>query len=96
MFISQVIFESEIVNKEIIKKLMEKKSGNVKLAAGILSSECWWKENSNTVGFSLIMKWSDKESFISWMRETHKGGHKNPELESINIKKTSYQFEPVD
>lgn len=96
MFISQVIFESEIENKEIIKSIMEKKSGNVKSAAGILSSECWWKENTNTVGFSLVMKWSDKESFISWMRETHKGGHKNHGLDGINITKTSYQFEPVD
>lgn len=99
MFISQVIFESEIENKEIIKKMMDKKRGNIKTAAGLITSECWWKENTKTAGFSLISKWNDKESFKVWMKETHKDGHKKPEGldgKEIKISKTAHQYELVE
>ena len=60
MFISQVIFESDSENKDIIEQIMDKKSTEIKSAAGLISSECWWKESVNTAGFSLVSKWSDK------------------------------------
>lgn len=97
MFISQIIFESELENKEIIRDIMEKKSSDAKSAEGMLSHECWWKEDSKTAGFSLVIKWDDKESFQNWMKETHKDGHKKPDdAEKININKTLYKFEPVN
>lgn len=96
MFISQVIFESEIENKNAIKQIMDKKSLEIKSAIGIISSECWWKESVNTAGFSLVLKWKDKESFKNWMKESHKDGHKRPEGKEIKISKALYEFESID
>lgn len=94
MFVSQVLFESEIENKEIIKKIMDQKRAEAQNAKGVISFECWWKEDVKTVGFSLVIKWDEKESFRNWMKETHKDGHKKPEsINKVNISKTLYQFE---
>jgi heme-degrading monooxygenase HmoA len=71
MFISQVIFESEIENKDVIEQIMNTKRTEIESATGIISSEFWWKEATNTVGFSIVSKWSDKESFKNWMKESH-------------------------
>lgn len=95
MFISQVIFESEIENKNVIEQIMEQKKSEIKSAPGIISSECWWKEGVNTAGFALVSKWSDKESFQKWMKESHKDGHKKPGGD-FKITKTLYQFEAID
>ena len=96
MFISQVMFESEIENKDIIEQIMDKKRTEIKSATGLISSECWWKESTNTAGFSLVSKWSDKESFKNWMKESHKEGHKKSGERELKISKTAYQFESID
>lgn len=99
MFISQVIFESDIENKDIIEQIMDSKRTGIKSAEGLVSSECWWKESVNTAGFGLVSKWSDKEFFKNWMKESHKDGHKKPERpdgKEFKITKTAYQFESID
>ena len=93
MFISQVIFESDVENREAMERIMKKKKEDSKDAEGMLSSECWWKEDTKTVGFSIITKWKDREYFKTWMKETHKGGHKKAEMD---IKKTVYQFQETE
>lgn len=75
---------------------MNKKRSDLKSAPGLISSECWWKESSNTAGFSLVSKWDDRDSFKNWMKESHKDGHKRPKSSELKITKTLYQFEPVE
>lgn len=93
MFISQVIFESEKENKAVIDKIMKKKTADLQAADGIESFECWLKEGAERTGFALVTKWSDKEYFKKWMKDSHKDGHKKLEIE---ITKTVYQFEMLD
>ena len=97
MFIVQVIFESEKDNIERIKAIMEKKKSDAAEAdENLLSYELWWKEGTNTVGFSMVTKWANKESFKKWMKETHKDGHKKASEGSPIVNKTVYQFESIE
>ncbi|MFV0393778.1 MAG: hypothetical protein ACK5LC_05215 [Coprobacillaceae bacterium] len=94
MFISQVIFESEKENMEIMKQIMLKKETSTENVAGLLSCECWWKEG-NTVGFAFVTKWNSKEDFQKWLKDSHKDGHQKGK-QNIQIKKTVYQFDYID
>lgn len=96
MFITQVIFESEKENIERIKSIMEKKRSDAESSKDIISYEIWWKESTNNVGFSLVMKWAEKEHFKNWMKETHKEGHKKPSGDAPTIIKTLNQFESIE
>lgn len=96
MFISQVMFESETENREVIQRILEIKKSEIQSAAGLISYECWWKQNSKTAGFALVGKWTDKEAFKTWMKDTHKDGHQKPDIGDVKIVKSALQFEAME
>ncbi|MDR1778109.1 MAG: antibiotic biosynthesis monooxygenase [Desulfovibrio sp.] len=96
MFISQVIFEGEKTNEEIIMALMHKKSVEASNVKGLLSTERWLKNGQNTVGFSIVCKWESREHFKAWFSTTEHGHRGGKTEERPPITKTAYQFETVD
>ena len=96
MFISQVIFESDIENREEIEAIMLKKREDIERYVQPISSEIWWKEDKKTVAFSLVAKWQSKDDFKTWMKESHKEGHAKRSASAPEIRKTLFQFEPVE
>lgn len=94
MFISQVIFESEKENEQILKEIMRKKKISLANAEGLLTVECW-KTSKDTVGYALVSKWESKQYFQSWLVAEHKGKNVTNRKGSVIIKKTGYQFEDM-
>lgn len=98
MFISQVIFESENVNEEILKEIMKKKLASTRSAFGIISGECWVTAKKETISYALVTKWENKEHFQTWFSAEHKNrpNDKNQNDGSKpKLTKTGYQFELV-
>jgi len=96
MFISQVIFETEKMNEDVLKKIMKKKLTSALSASGIVSGECWVTEKKDTIGYALVTKWENKECFQSWFLADHKKRpHDNNQRDGSKPKltKTGYQFE---
>ena len=96
MFISQVIFESEKTNEEMLKEIMRKKLTSTLSASGIISGECWVTAKNDTIGYALVTKWENKEHFQSWFSAEHKKRpHDNNQRDGSKPKltKTGYQFE---
>lgn len=99
MFISQVIFESEKTNEEMLKEIMKKKLTSTLSATGIISGECWVTVKTDTIGYALVSRWENKEYFQDWFSAEHK---KRPHDKSQNddskpkLTKTGYQFEAAN
>ncbi|NLO85765.1 MAG: hypothetical protein GX096_10110 [Clostridiales bacterium] len=99
MFVSQVIFESELGNEEKLKAIMEKKLEGAKAAPGVIQAECWKLHKASAAGYALVTRWESQEQFRSWLVASHKGvthGTQHKDGEKAAITKMAYQFEVID
>lgn len=96
MFVSQVIFETNKENEEVLRGMVQRRTENTKDVPGLLSSECWRKEDKETVGYCFVNKWNRREDFLTWMREIHSGQERHAQQgKRDSITKTVYQFEVI-
>ncbi|MEI4529263.1 antibiotic biosynthesis monooxygenase family protein [Priestia megaterium] len=104
MFISQACFEGDkIIEHKIIKKLQKTMKETINVP-GLISTDCWLKENKDRVEYVFVAKWESKEHFKKWVtREEHIEEHKQMnkqkqqgEKEEVKIKKTLRQYKTVD
>ncbi|MDY0943861.1 antibiotic biosynthesis monooxygenase family protein [Priestia megaterium] len=96
MFISQACFEGDkIIEHKIITKLQKtlKETINVQ---GLISTECWSKENKDRVEYVLVTKWENKEHFKKWLtREEHVEEHKEMNKQKKQGSQEELQFKKI-
>lgn len=104
MFVNQALFESDKSNED---KLVEKVKNTVKQTKdiqGLLTVECWKRENKDLVEYAIVTKWTAKKDFIAWLsREDHVTEHKEMNKQKKQgisdkpiFKKTLLQFEAIE
>lgn len=99
MFVSQVIFETELGNEAKLKAIMDQKLENAKAAPGIILAECWKLQKASAAGYALVTRWENQEQFRSWLVASHKGvtrGDQHKDGGKAAMTKTAYQFEVAD
>ncbi|MCM3444580.1 antibiotic biosynthesis monooxygenase family protein [Metabacillus halosaccharovorans] len=105
MFVNTATFEIGKIHKEILEKKREKDKEKLAEARGLISFECWKRENTETVEFVYVSKWESQSDFKAWIsREDHVNEHKqmnkkrkeNLQLEQVKMKKTLRAYELYD
>jgi heme-degrading monooxygenase HmoA len=105
MFINTATFEIEKAYEERLINKREKDKTQLTEAKGLLSFECWRRENKDTVEFVYVSKWDSQDAFKAWIsRDEHVHEHKemnkrkkdNEEKEQVKMKKTLRAFELYD
>lgn len=94
MFVTQVIFSSDIENKEEINKVKEIKKEQLTHENGPVRGKILDLVSDSKAGFALIAKWNNEEDFKTWLKEIHKDKNEKHHENSkkFNIEKTKYQF----
>lgn len=105
MFVNTATFEIEKAYEERLVKKREKDKAQLAQAKGILSFECWRRENKDTVEFVYVSKWESQDAFKAWIsRDEHVNEHKEmnkrkketEQTEQVKMKKTLRAFELYD
>ena len=105
MFVNTATFEIEKAYEERLVKKREKDQAQLAKAKGILSFECWRRENKDTVEFVYVSKWESQDAFKAWIsRDEHVNEHKemnkrrkeNEQTEQVKMKKTLRAYELYD
>ncbi len=104
MFISQACFEGDkIIEHKIIAKLQKTMKETIDVE-GLISTDCWLKENKDRIEYVFVTKWKSKDHFKKWLTreenvEEHKEMNKQKKQgsqEEVKINKTLRQYEIVD
>lgn len=105
MFVNTATFEIEKAHEDRLVKKREKDQAQLAKANGILSFECWRRENTDTVEFVYVSKWESQDAFKAWIsRDEHVNEHKemnkrrkeNEQTEQVKMKKTLRAYELYD
>ncbi len=105
MFVNTATFEIEKAYEDRLVKKREKDQAQLAKAKGILSFECWRRENKDTVEFVYVSKWESQDAFKAWIsRDEHVNEHKemnkrrkeNEQTEQVKMKKTLRAYELYD
>ncbi|MFP7489254.1 antibiotic biosynthesis monooxygenase [Bacillus paralicheniformis] len=104
MFISQACFEGDKTNEHKIIAKLQKTMNETINTPGLVSVDCWLKENKDRVEYVFVTKWESKDHFKTWVtREDHVEEHKEMnkqkqqgQQEEVKIKKTLRQYQVVD
>ena len=105
MFVNTATFEIEKAYEERLVKKREKDQAQLAKAKGILSFECWRRENKDIVEFVYVSKWESQDAFKAWIsRDEHVNEHKemnkrrkeNEQTEQVKMKKTLRAYELYD
>jgi len=105
MFVNTATFEIEKAYEERLVKKREKDKEKLAEAKGLISFECWKRENTEMVEFVYVSKWESQADFKAWIsREDHVNEHKemnkkrkeNPQPDQVKMKKTLRAYELYD
>ncbi len=98
MYISQVTFEVINSNEEVLKNIMSHKVESARSADGVVSVECWKRQNDEKIAYSLVIHWQTQEAFTTWMKNEHNPANreKRPQNEKVELTKSGAQYEVVE